>query len=530
MRLILAGLLLIGCSASVRHAPEPSPRKQPIPVGDEARRSPGKGSPVPAGTASAPAGTSNNFHTGPVGVPLSVPVSVLAADPEARWLAYCSAEADTDGDGQVSVDFAPSGALAGDLFSAKLMIGEKPSVPIESYFDADPTGRFVLVQSEGHVVLFDSATSTRTDMTELGADCRIDLDDRPGHRAFAFSSDGGRMAYLRRKKGKLDVVVRALETGAETAFDPGVSEIFRVAFDAMDTRLVLDAVALDSNKNGRFDWPFPLAKAPKPACTGPVRRLGARYRTGDATVALALELAGGSLRQIPDLVTFLDEGPVIRRASGELVLDPGTSKPALLATSQCGGRVLFADASKNLLLLGCPGTKAPGRAEVELVARGYLKRLGVAVQPTELDARAVREQRLVPLYPGGDTLLIDLARRETHLLKPSDLVIHIFETRALVRRRDRLFVFDVETRSELELEVTLDALPYVLTQGRFAVVTPAVVDVGAGALVGVTRERPLALSRSGQLLVAAGGGPSAERLARGPLTWKAPEPASANRD
>jgi hypothetical protein len=243
-----------------------------------------------------------------------------------------------------------------------------------------------------------------------------------------------------------------------------------------------------------------------------------------------VKLADGSLRPIPDFVTLLDEGPVIRRASGELVLDPGVSKPALLATAQCSGRVLFADASKNLLLIGCPGTKAPGRAEVELVARGYLKRLGVVVQPTELDARAVTEQRLVPLYPGGDTLLIDLARREPHLLKPGDLVIHTFETRALIRRKDRLVMFDVETRTERELDVTIGPLPYVLAQGRFAVVTPAVVDVGAGTLAGVTRERPLALSRSGQLLVASGGAPNAERLARGPLIWKAPEPASAKRE
>jgi hypothetical protein len=470
------------------------------------------------------------LHTAPAAVPLDVPVSVLAADPEARWLAYCSAESDTDGNGSVAVDFAASGALGGDLFSAKLALSDRAPVPIEAYFDADPSGRFVLAQADGHVVLFDSVTSARSDMTELGADCRLDVDERPGHRAFAFSPDGTRLAYLRRSDGKLDVALRVLESGAETAFDPGVSEIFRIDFDATGNRLVLEVVALDTNKNGRLDWPFPLARATRPACASPLRRFAARYRTGDATVPIVLTLADRSTRPVPDLVTLLDEGPVIRRASGELALEPATSKPAVLATSQCGGRVLFADASKNLLLVGCPGTKAPGRAEVQLVARGYLKRLGVAVQPTELDARAVAERRIVPLYPGGETLLLDLVQREPHVLKPGDLVIHTDVTRALVRRRDRLFVYDVETRSEQELDVTLGPLPYVLTQGPYAVVTPAVVDVRAGKLAGTTRERPLALSRSGRILVAAGGGPSAERLARGPLVWKDPEPASAKRD
>lgn len=470
------------------------------------------------------------MHTGPADVPLDVPVSVLAADPEARWLAYCSAEEDTDGDGRLSVNFAASGALSGDLFSAKLLLRDQAPVPIEAYYGADPSGRFVIAQAEGHVILFDSLTSSRTDMTELGADCRVDVDDRPGHRAFTFAPDGGRLAYLRRREGKLDVVVRDLATGAEIAIDPGVSEVFRLDFDALGRRLVLTTVALDSNKNGRLDWPFPPAKAPKPACTSPLRRLGARYATGDKTVSVVLTLADRSLRQIPDLVTLLDEGPVIRRASGELALDTGLSKPAVLATSQCGGRVLFADAAKNLMVVGCPGTKAPGRAEVELVARGYLKRLGVAVQPTELDARAVAEARLVPLYPGADTLLIDLDRREPLPLKPGDLVIHTDANRALVRRRDRLFVYDADARAEEELAVTLDPLPYVLTQGSFAVVTPAVVDLGTGKLVGLTHERPLALSRRGQVLVAGGGGPSAERLARGPLIWKDPEPVSAKRD
>jgi hypothetical protein len=455
---------------------------------------------------------------------------VLAADPEARWLAYCSAESDTDGNGKLSVDFAASGALTGDLFSAKLTLSDQAPVPIEAYFDADPSGRFVLAQTDGHVVLFDSVSSTRTDMTELGADCRLDVDERPGHRAFAFSPDGTRLAYLRRSDGKLDVALRVLETGAETAFDPGVSEIFRIDFDATGARLVLEVVALDTNKNGRLDWPFPLARATRPACASPIRRLAARYRTGDSTVPIVLTLADRSTRSIPDLVTLLDEGPVIRRASGELALEPAGSKPAVLSTSQCGGRVLFADATKNLLLVGCPGIKAPGRAELQLVARGYVKRLGVAVQPTELDARAVTERRLVPIYPGGDTLLLDLVQRELHPLKAGDLVIHTDVTRALVRRRDRLFVYDVETRSERELDVTLGALPYVLTQGSYAVVTPAVVDVRAGKLTGMTRERPLALSRSGRILVAAGGGPSAERLARGPLVWKAPEPASTKHD
>jgi hypothetical protein len=455
---------------------------------------------------------------------------VLAADPEARWLAYCSAESDTDGNGKLAVDFAASGALGGDLFSAKLALSDQTPIPIEAYIDADPSGRFVLAQTDGHVVLFDSVTASRSDMTELGADCRLDVDERPGHRAFAFAPDGARLAYLRRRDGKLDVALRELATGAETAFDPGVSEIFRITFDATGTRLVLEAVALDTNKNGRLDWPFPLAKTPRPACTGPLRRLAARYRTGDATVPIVLTLADRSTRQVPDLVTLLDEGPVIRRASGELALEPLASKPAVLATSQCGGRVLFADATKNLLLVGCPGTKAPGRAEVQLVGPGYAKRLGVAVQPTELDAHAVAGQRLVPIYPGGDTMLLDLVQREPHLLKPGDLVIHTDATHALVRRRDRLFVYDVETRVEQQLDVTLGALPYVLTQGPFAVVTPAVVDLGAGKLAGLTRERPLALSRNGRLLVAAGGAPSAERLARGPLIWKDPEPASAKRD
>lgn len=455
---------------------------------------------------------------------------MLAADPEARWLVYCSAESDTNGDGQLAVSIAPDGSLSGDLLSARLALGGQAPLDIEAYFDSDSTGRYLLVQAEGRVLLFDSVTRSATDMTELAADSRLAAHERPGHRAFAFAPHGPELAYLRRLDGKLDVVLRNLESGAETAIDPGVLEIYRLDFDALGKHLVLEVVASDSNKNGRFDWPYPLAKQPRPACAGPFRRFGARYRTGDATVAHVISLADRSVRPIPDLLFILDDGPVIRRASGELALEVPRSIPAVLASAQCGGRVLFADASKNLLVVGCPGKKSPGRAEVELVARGYLKRLGVFVQPTDFDARPVASQRLVPLYPGSETWLLDLERREPHPLTPGDLVIHTHATRALIRRKEGLVIYDVTTRAEQALNVTLPALPHVLTQGAFAVVTPAVVDLANGELAGLVRERPLALARDGRVLVSEGNGPSAERLARGPLVWKAPDPPSATAD
>ncbi|HEV8247378.1 MAG TPA: hypothetical protein VGP93_16480, partial [Polyangiaceae bacterium] len=287
--------------------------------------------------------------------------------------------------------------------------------------------------------------------------------------------------------------------------------------------LVLHAVADDTNKNGRLDWPFPPAKSARKVCQGPVPRLVARYPTGDRAVQVVLPVAGGATRLAADLVTALGSALVLRAPSGELIFEE-QGKRSMLTSATCAGRLLYADARRKLLLVGCPGKNSPGRADVELVGPAFQKLLKVAIQPTELDALASSGSRLVPLYPGADAWLVDLESREMQALQPGDLVIATREALALVRRGQSLVIYDAVSKTTRDLGVTVARLPTVLVQGAMAFVSPALVDLTSGQVVGTSQARPLALSSEGKLLVAEGRSASAEQLAQGPLRWEAAQP------
>ncbi len=449
-------------------------------------------------------------------------MELVDSAPDGRWLVYCTADDDRNHDGQIDVKVEADGSLSGDPFAPRLVIAGRDPRPIDDLVTRDASGRFLIVRSADRVLLLDTASDTELDLGTLGADVRADASSLPGHRALAFDAAGKHLAYLRRTERELFVVVRELESGRERELPTGLQEIYRIELAAGDRYAVLSAVADDTNKNSRLDWPYPPAREPRKVCRGPLPRLAARYPTGDRSVKVLLPLAGGSPRLSADLLTPLGSALVLRAPSGELVLED-EGKRTMLASPACAGRVLYADAARKVVLLGCPGKKSPGRADVELVAPGFQKLLKVAVQPTELDAQARTGLRLVPLYPGAETMLVDLETRDVHLLSAGDLVIATVDTKALVRRGGALVLYDAADKSTRDLGVSVARLPEVLVQGPFAFVSPALVDVARGELRGTTPLRPLALSTQGLLLVAEGGAASAERPARGPLRWIAPK-------
>jgi hypothetical protein len=160
------------------------------------------------------------------------------------------------------------------------------------------------------------------------------------------------------------------------------------------------------------------------------------------------------------------------------------------------------------------------------VGIGYRLELGVEVQPTSIDVWPDRPTRLVALYPGADALLLDLERRTTVRLEPGDQVIATNGPRALVRRKNGIVLLDVEKPSTKVLVPKLSPLPFILVEGTVAAVGSDVVDVLRDDPLGSVSARPLAVTASGDVLVARGGPPSAERLALGPLVWERPTPAA----
>jgi hypothetical protein len=70
----------------------------------------------------------------------------------------------------------------------------------------------------------------------------------------------------------------------------------------------------------------------------------------------------------------------------------------------------------------------------------------------------------------------------------------------------------------------LDPLPDIVRVDGAAVVSPLVVDLSRGALLGTIVGRPLSVTTDGRVLVSQGGDASAQSLAIGPLVWRTPTP------
>jgi hypothetical protein len=502
----------------------------------EKRAKPGVTTPRPGTTATArPSATASQTIDRPVpgSLPLafaeieeSVPVSVERVGPGGRWLAACVARTDSDKNGRLAVEIGPSGAFLGDTLLVELVVGGRKPEVIDDFYAHAPNGRVVAFRRGEKSLLRDLDSGTEVDLATLDWDARDDALPRGSHRALAFDPRGEILAYVRRRAGRSEVVLRTLATGAERTVTDLPGEPHRIAWDGTGEQLVVSAVADDTSGNGKLDWPAPAAKGPRLTCSGPLPRLRATPEIGDRPSTFVVPRTGGSARFVPDFAAPFGASVVVRSQDGELLLAAAGGRRAL-TTASCGARILFADPARGLLLVACPG-KNPQRAGVELVGAGYRLELGVEVQPTSIDAWPDQPKRLVPVYPGTDALVVDLERRVTIRLEPGDQVIATSGPRALVRRRGSVVVLDVEKNTTKTLAAKLPPLPAIVTQGTLAVVGVELFDVREDSPLGAVSGRPLALTAFGDVLVARGNPPSAERLATGPLRWERPPTAKTN--
>jgi hypothetical protein len=450
----------------------------------------------------------------------AVPVSVERVGLGGHWLVACAARTDSDKNGRIAVEIGAGGVLTGDSLGVELVVGGRKPQTIDDLLAYDPSGRFVAVRREGKAVLVDLFMASELELSTLDWDDRDDALPFRAHRALAFDPRGELLAYVRRRAGRPEVVLRALETGAERHVLEVPGEPHRMAWDGTGEQLVVSTVADDTSGNGRLDWPAPTAKGPRLSCSGPVARLRTTPEVGDRPSTFVAPRSGGSARFVPDFAAPFGGSVVVRAQDGALLLaGPNGRQP--LTPASCGARILHADPGRGLLVVACAG-KNPQRAAVELVGVGYRLALGVEIQPTSIDAWPDRPTRLFSLYPGSDALLVDLERKATLRLEPGDQVVATSGSRALVRRRGAIVVVDAEKKSTKTVVEKLPPLPFVLVQGSLAVVGSDVVDVLRDDPLGSISGRPLALTPSGEVLVAQGGPPSAERLALGPLVWELP--------
>ncbi|HEX5099001.1 MAG TPA: hypothetical protein VFV94_05850, partial [Polyangiaceae bacterium] len=407
-----------------------------------------------------------------------------------------------------------------------LIRGEHDAEPIDDLLAWDQAGRWVVTREQGKPMLVDVITGDRTDLAALGFDDRDDALDRRPHRALAFDPRGEVLAYVRRR-GAPELVLRARPGGDERLVKALPGEPWRMTWDQNGETLVVSVIAEDTTKNGSLDFPVRRRVAPRLACSGLLPKFRIGPEVGDRPTTVLVSRDGASVTLAPDFVAPFGRGFIARGRDGALSLVRGTVRQPL-ADAECLGRVLVADPSRSLALVSCTndkpppapnGTKRPKRVGVELVGVGYRQELGVVVQPMALDRWPEMPRRLVPIYPGMETMLIDLDQRRALTLKPGDRVLATSGAHALVRRERALLAFDADQSTETPLVQNVAPFAGLVVSGSLAAVGTTLLDAAVPRVVGTLPGRPLLLTPSGDALVAEGGTASADAFARGPLRW-----------
>jgi hypothetical protein len=408
----------------------------------------------------------------------------------------------------------------------ELTAGSGSAEAIDDLLGWDPTGQFVVVREAGSAWLREIATGTSVNLAELDFDDRDDTLDNRQHRALAFDPRGELLAYVRRGK-RPRIALRELATGKEHEVTGVPGEPWRIAWNASGETLVVSTVSEDTTKNGQLDSPVRTRKGPRTTCSGLLPRFRATAETGDRPTSVLISRDGALVRPAPGFVLPFGTAYVSRSADGALALErPGARQT--LADAECGGRVVLSDPSRNLVLVACTNDKVkPKRLGLELVGPGYRQELGLMIQSLALDRWPEAPLRLLPLYPGSDTLLLDLDTKQLVPLKPGDRVLTTSGTFALVRRERRLLWVDATSGAETTLLGEIEPFAGLVVEGSMVAVGRLVVDAASGRVLGSVSGRPLALTPAGEALVAEGGAPSAEAYARGPLRWHAPTPLPA---
>jgi hypothetical protein len=443
------------------------------------------------------------------------PLIVEQASPDGRWLGVCQARRDSNGDGRVSVSVGPRGELLGDELE-RYLIAPSEELKTDALLGADPSGRFVLVVQRGAPLLWDSQTRNSLDLSALGADARLSAESLAALRTLAFDATGEHLLYVKTGNTGARIVIRSLNDGSERALDPGPGPIWRARFDPGGVFVVAEVLTEDSNKNGKADFPAPLLSAPRPCSAGP-----GRFHTwpdrGDRPETVLVPLSGAAPIHEPELVMPVRDALLLRDATGALLLERA-GKKRVLEPAACKGRIVHADAARELFIIGCAQKQKTGRVSLELVTAAGRKPLEIELALSELDRDLSDSPRLLALYPGADSALFDADKRQLIPLKSADIVVTTRAAHALIRRGSALVLYDADSHTEQPLPGVVEKFPQILLSGPFALVSPLLVNVDTAAVVGQSKQRVLALSNLGQLLLSDEEADSSG-LTHGALHW-----------
>lgn len=373
------------------------------------------------------------------------PVIFQESSPDGRWLIYCQARADTDKNGEISVERGRHGNFSGDELEPYLILGDGPERPIDDFVASDTAGNYLVVVIGQKLLLIDTKTGRETDLSLLGAN-PMDASQAVGaHRAASFDQSGQRLVYLR-KTARGDIpVVRELANGQEIELDPGEGLVWRATLDAEGKWVTLLMVVKDTDGDGKLTLPVPVTNLAARRCRGTVSSYGIRGGVGDQAIVRVVPAAGGQAREVEGLVRPWGDRLLKRTQEGALVLESASGQSQELVPASCKGTLIHSDVANGQILVDCKGTQP----ESHMALYGQ----ALHVDFTEIPLRSwedILSNEDLRLYRSRHGF-IDLKRRLAYHKEGASLYAQ-YQGRALLSMESRFILYDADTRSESSLE------------------------------------------------------------------------------
>jgi hypothetical protein len=456
--------------------------------------------------------------SGPIGT--AHPTLLVDADPEARWVALCQARKDTDADGSIRVGLGYHGDTYGDALEPYLVLGDGDGTRLDDFVSASADGRHVVVVERSRLVMIDVVRGQRLDLTSLGADTSDDPGPFGPHRAASFDAAGKKLAYVRRKGKKYEIVTRELASGSESIVDPGAGLLLRAELTPDGAWIDAWVVAQDSDGNGKLEPPSVHTSLASRRCRGPITSYSTGGMRGDRPERRMARASGGTLRAAGDVIGTYGDGLLVRGSAGELELVRGAQR-TVVAPKGCEPQLLHADASRQRILIGCKDGGQPDSHAILYGPKG-----GKRLELRTLHPSNQGSVRWVRVNGYTHDAFLDLDRDRVFPLASHEWARAVDGPRAVVAYWDGADSHEVRwvdaAAGKRKTLVPLGAHHgyAAAVQGPMIAIAGKVFDARTGRELGAYESEPLALDTSGRVLVAA------ERPQRGvplgPLAWKKP--------
>ena len=495
-------LALLGCVG-----PTPSRRAPEISLERAPRRAP-----------ELPAGHIGTDH----------PTSLQAIAPDGRWLVLCQARRDTDRDGGIGVRYGYHGDSYGDRMEPYLVRGTGPGVRLDTFIGSDGAGRWVAYVRRGRLLLWDSHTDRRIDLTTRVPVSRDDNHPFGAHLAGSFDHAGTRFVYLRRGRNRgLRAVVHELATGDERPLDHGRGDLWRAAFDPGGAFVIARVIPPGQRLARR------VSSLSDRRCRGPVMSYSVFGSTGAET--RLLRVTGGPPMSVEGVLSVRGNS-VLRRSPDGALRQRTDDEVTLLGPPTCGARLLGIGPRGDDLLVACQAEGDP--APIARFSPEGRRDVGLVAPHTERDVVGSYYTRIWSRWRDHGTDLLDFETGRVWRLGPERDVVAVEGDLTLLfghpyaaREREPWFgVLDLRTGAQRALPVTVATYGARRRAGRWYVrqepntERSVVIDLSAGRVAGHVPGRALAVATDGRVLLARASRFAGRSAAWGPLRWVRPKP------